>query len=303
MDQLYDAMLVVISGCSALYCYMLGRRLRSLHNLKKGMGRAVAHMTQSMGAAESQATKLNRETTTTVAELAAMLARVDAYEQKVDVILGTMDSQSRETWKDFQTQSDQASRKVSAASAELNELVDDAKSLAALMNQQILAMAEVADRQQSLLDALKRTEKRERAARAPKKTVADVRAAATTRMTGTDGVALPMAASGGNARAVSMSVATASSPLAAPAISLGGTTASSAPVPSTPSRIAGSGATRQWANAAAAGEAGQAASPKFNPAQAQRVADIAKRLGLDTAAKTPRRANPFVRDAVKKADT
>ena len=55
MDLLFDATLVLISGCSAVYCYVLSRRLHALQNLKKGMGKAMVNLTKSVSAVESNA--------------------------------------------------------------------------------------------------------------------------------------------------------------------------------------------------------------------------------------------------------
>lgn len=148
MDQLFDALLVMISGCTALYCYMLGRRLRALSNLRKGMGQAVVHMTQTMASVEANAQKLHRDTTTSVAELGAMLAKVDAYEEKIDLVLGTMDQQARQVWKTTRETVTTSLADVEETQKLLETRIADANKVAELMNNHIITLAELVDGRQ-----------------------------------------------------------------------------------------------------------------------------------------------------------
>lgn len=168
MTLLFDAALFVVSGCTALYCFTLGRRLRSLHNLRKGIGFAVTDLTRSVKEVEAKALRLNRDTSLAVSELGSMLAKVDAYESKVDLILGTMDQQARETWKDHQGHVTTIKREAEAAVATLSTSMEEAKSLVHLLNRQISAMATAAERQQALLDALRNKNVSEPVKDAPK---------------------------------------------------------------------------------------------------------------------------------------
>lgn len=155
MTLLFDAALFVVSGCTALYCFTLGRRLRSLHNLRKGIGFAVTDLTRSVKEVEAKALRLNRDSSLAVSELGTMLAKVDAYESKVDHILGTMDQQARQTWKEHQGHMTATKHEAEAAVATLSASMEEAKSLVHLLNRQISAMATAAERQQALLDALR----------------------------------------------------------------------------------------------------------------------------------------------------
>lgn len=141
MAYVFDIALLVISGCSALYCWMLSRRLRALQNLRKGMGKAMVNLTKSVSSVESNAAKLNREATTAVVELKDVLSRVDSAEGKVDVLLETMDRQAREQWKDYRAKADDANQSVDTTAQSLKELIDDAKTMASLMNNQLITLA------------------------------------------------------------------------------------------------------------------------------------------------------------------
>ncbi|WOI52695.1 hypothetical protein [Parvularcula sp. LCG005] len=146
MDYLFDLSLLVISGCSAIYCWNLSRRLRALQNLRSGMGQALVNLTKSVTAVETNAAKLNRETASSVAELRSMMANIDAAESKVDILLETMDRQARETWKDHRTKVESTRSQIAEASAEFEGLMKDARSLASLMNEQLIALTRTADR-------------------------------------------------------------------------------------------------------------------------------------------------------------
>ncbi len=146
MDLLFDATLVLISGCSAVYCYVLSRRLHALQNLKKGMGKAMVNLTKSVSAVETNAAKLNREATAAVVELKDMLARVDAAEGKVDDLLETMDRQAREQWKDYRAKTTEAHTAVDTQTETLRELIADSKVMASLMNDQLITLAKANDK-------------------------------------------------------------------------------------------------------------------------------------------------------------
>lgn len=149
MNQLFDFALLVICSCSALYCWMLSKRLRALQNLRKGMGKAMVDLTKSVTAVETNAAKLNREASTAVAELRDALRKVDAYEAKVDVLLGTMDRQARETWRDFKKKSETTQQHLKEDADTLRELMDDAREMTAMLNEQLIKVAEA----QKLTDA------------------------------------------------------------------------------------------------------------------------------------------------------
>ncbi|MEM9421845.1 MAG: hypothetical protein AAF986_04960 [Pseudomonadota bacterium] len=146
MDLLFDATLVLISGCSAVYCWVLSRRLSALQNLRKGMGKAMVNLTKSVSAVETNAAKLNREATTAVVELKDMLARVDSAEGKVDDLLETMDRQAREQWKDYRAKTSEANAAVDVNTETLRELIADAKVMASLMNDQLITLAKANDK-------------------------------------------------------------------------------------------------------------------------------------------------------------
>ena len=141
MAEIFDALLVIISACSAVYCWTLSRRLRAMQNLKKGMGKAVADLTQSVTEVNSNSERLNRQAAASVTQLGSMLGKVDDYQDRVDVMLETMDRQSRETWKDHQMKSSKAEASLRSANQSFHELMADAKSLSALMNDQIMVLA------------------------------------------------------------------------------------------------------------------------------------------------------------------
>jgi hypothetical protein len=143
MDTIFDLLLVTISGCSALYCWMLGRRLRALQNLRKGVGQAMVNLTKSVTAVESNAVKLNREARAAVAELQAALAKVDACEGKVDVLLETMDRQARETWKEYRSRTDEAKAEYEEVGEMVRTSIKDARLLCEMMNRQLIKLAEV----------------------------------------------------------------------------------------------------------------------------------------------------------------
>ena len=159
MAHLFDFALLVIAACSALYCWTLSRRLRALQNLRKGVGRAVVNLTQSVSAVETNAEKLNREARAAVAELKASMAQVDGCEAQVDTLLETMDGQVRAIWDDFSARSETAKKDVLGAEGQLRDttkmlrdLIKDAKTMAEVMNGQLMALAE-RDRVQDMREA------------------------------------------------------------------------------------------------------------------------------------------------------
>ena len=130
MDYAFDLALLFISTCSALYCWTLSRRLRALQNLRKGVGEAMVNLTQSVTAVETNAAKLNRESMAAVSELRVMLSRVDACEDQVDLLLGTMDRQSREAWREYQERTDAAHRSLDKSFQTLAALVAQGQGVA-----------------------------------------------------------------------------------------------------------------------------------------------------------------------------
>lgn len=138
MANLLDVALLVISGCCALYCWMLSRRLRALQSLRSGVGKAVVEMTQSVTAAETNLANLNREALSAVTELKEALAQVDGCEERVDTALETLDQQSRAISKEFGEKSGTMRAQLEGASTMLRELIVDAKTMSGLLNEQLL---------------------------------------------------------------------------------------------------------------------------------------------------------------------
>lgn len=151
MDYLFDIALLTVSGCSAAYCWVLGQRLKALHNLRKGVGMAIVNLTKSVTAVEANATKLNREAQAAVLELRAMLGQVAACEGKVDDLLGTMDRQARETWKDYRKEAASAATQIAESTQALRVLMADAKVMCGMMNEQLIAIAEAGETERARL--------------------------------------------------------------------------------------------------------------------------------------------------------
>ncbi len=156
MDHLFDFALLVISGCSALYCWTLSRRLRALQNLKKGMGAAVVDLTKTVSAVEANAEKLTRESSAAVAELQATLAQIDQGEDRIDTLLETMDKQAREVWKETRVTTEQARADAVRAQKTLRELIADGRAVATLINDQLITLADAGERQQAVANHVER---------------------------------------------------------------------------------------------------------------------------------------------------
>lgn len=129
-DYLFDFSLLFISTCAAMYCWTLSRRLHGLQNLKKGVGGAVANLAKTVTAVEANAEKLNRESLAAVSELRIMLSRIDACEHQVDLLLETMDRQSREAWKEYRHRTEAAHRTLEETQARLAALVAEGQGVA-----------------------------------------------------------------------------------------------------------------------------------------------------------------------------
>lgn len=138
LEYAFDLALVFLSACSALYCWMLSRRLKALQNLRKGVGQAMVNLTKSVTAVEANAAKLNREATAAISELRIMLSRVDECEEEVDNLLQTMDRQSRETWREFRDKTGAATQSLDMAHRAVSEICSEARALSQQLSQQIV---------------------------------------------------------------------------------------------------------------------------------------------------------------------
>lgn len=133
MAYAFDFALLFISTCSAFYCWTLSRRLHALQNLRKGVGQAMVNLTKSVSAVETNAVKLNREAMAAVSELRIMLAKVDDSEEKVDLLLQTMDQQARETWREYKNKTSEATETLDQAYKALSGSLDEARELVRLV--------------------------------------------------------------------------------------------------------------------------------------------------------------------------
>lgn len=135
MSTAFDFALLFISTCSAFYCWTLSRRLHALQNLRKGVGQAMVNLTKSVSSVEANAAKLNREALAAVSELRIMLSKVDASEEKVDILLETMERQARETWKEYKAKTGEATERLDAAYKSLTDGLTEARDLTKLIEE------------------------------------------------------------------------------------------------------------------------------------------------------------------------
>ncbi|MBB4659624.1 hypothetical protein [Parvularcula dongshanensis] len=135
MISLLDAALLCLSLFTAIYCAVLSRRLRRLHDLKHGLGAAVVAMTKAAGSVRQETTTLTAKTAGAAERLERLLGRIDACEPKVDLLLETMDRQARETWRENRA-------RIEATRTEVTLLAADMRVLIELMNEQVLKNAQ-----------------------------------------------------------------------------------------------------------------------------------------------------------------
>ncbi|ADM09630.1 hypothetical protein PB2503_07874 [Parvularcula bermudensis HTCC2503] len=142
MQIIFDVALLVISACAALYCWSLSRRLRALQNLRKGVGKALVDLTQSVGSLEAQLGRLRKEAAEATVRLEETIGKARDAEGRVDFMLETMDTQSRHIVKDLKRQETDIRKLMEGRQTELRTVLRDATMVCEMMNRQLVTLAE-----------------------------------------------------------------------------------------------------------------------------------------------------------------
>lgn len=130
-----DLAIVTVTLVTGLYCLVLNQRLKRLHDLKGGLGGAVTALAQSVSRLKKESEAVSARMNAASDRVERLLVQVDACEPRIDTMLETMDRQARQIWRE-----DKA--RMSRVRQEMSEINEDAKALAALLNDQLCAVAE-----------------------------------------------------------------------------------------------------------------------------------------------------------------
>ncbi|WOI52928.1 hypothetical protein [Parvularcula sp. LCG005] len=120
IDVTLDLLLVMISGAAMLYCWQLNRRLRSLQDLKGGLGAAIVNLSDAINASKQAASEIASSARTAVDDLNETLESVATYRQQAEDILGTLDGQVHQA-KEKISQSIKSSEDVADRLASLTD--------------------------------------------------------------------------------------------------------------------------------------------------------------------------------------
>ena len=130
-----DIAIVGITILTGVYCLILNHRLAKLHDLKGGLGGAVATLARSVSQMKQESEAVAARMHAACDRTEQLLARADACEPKIDTLLETMDRQARAIWRE-----DKA--RAASIREEMLAIAQDAKTLATLLNDQLCAAAE-----------------------------------------------------------------------------------------------------------------------------------------------------------------
>lgn len=130
-----DTAIVAATLVTALYCAALNRRLKRMHDLKGGLGGAVAGLAGAVTRMKEESEAVTARMNAAADRVEALLVQVDASEPKVTALLETMDQQARQVWREDRL-------RAAKARDEMKSIERDAATLASLLNDQITAIAE-----------------------------------------------------------------------------------------------------------------------------------------------------------------
>ncbi len=103
LDLLPDIILILVSGSACLYCGVLNRRLKALHNLKSGVGATIVTLTEAITETNKAAKDAQSSTKDTVETLRKLLIQSDAAAPKLEAKLIELERMCKRAEKYEQT--------------------------------------------------------------------------------------------------------------------------------------------------------------------------------------------------------
>ncbi|MEM9421023.1 MAG: hypothetical protein AAF986_00715 [Pseudomonadota bacterium] len=88
-----DLILILTSATAILYCWQLGRRLRSLHNLKTGVGEAIVNLSTAVKSSQDAGESIAQNAQDALNELNDVLAKIEENKQSAEDMIGMLDGQ------------------------------------------------------------------------------------------------------------------------------------------------------------------------------------------------------------------
>ncbi|MEM8656695.1 MAG: hypothetical protein AAF813_07850 [Pseudomonadota bacterium] len=96
MELIADGLLIAAAGVSALYCYILSRRLTALRSMDQGLGGAIAGLSARVEQTKASLADTKATTSGLSRELSSVTARAEIAAGRLELLLATLHEQSEE---------------------------------------------------------------------------------------------------------------------------------------------------------------------------------------------------------------
>ena len=96
MELIADGLLIAAAGVSALYCYILSRRLTALRSMDQGLGGAIAGLSARVEQTKASLADTKATTSGRSRELSSGTARAEIAAGRRELLLATLHEQSEE---------------------------------------------------------------------------------------------------------------------------------------------------------------------------------------------------------------
>ncbi|MEM9228131.1 MAG: hypothetical protein AAGB10_00850 [Pseudomonadota bacterium] len=90
MELIADGLLISAAGVSALYCYILSRRLTALRSMDQGLGGAIAGLSARVEQTKASLADTKATTSDLSRELSSVTARAEIAAGRLELLLATL---------------------------------------------------------------------------------------------------------------------------------------------------------------------------------------------------------------------
>lgn len=95
IEHVFDIILILISGSACFYCWLLNKRLKSLQDMKKGLGASIVTLSATLTRTNVAAQEAKLSTASSVATLDRLLCDVKKSISQTDAMLESLDRRAK----------------------------------------------------------------------------------------------------------------------------------------------------------------------------------------------------------------
>jgi len=112
MDLIADALLLAGALSAAFYCWALSRRVKSLNDLDKGVGSAIANLSSQVGEMQTALKATQSVTGASIAEMEELAERAERAAENLRLMLATVQEDKAEVAKKEREKTDSPARQL-----------------------------------------------------------------------------------------------------------------------------------------------------------------------------------------------